>query len=250
MANNSFSELFPENNVENIITTSSDHFAIRISLLSDLLQSARPPVQQGFRYEAAWRWAEDYGDLVKGSWAPNNARPNALHATWAGLHSLAGSLTDWSKHSFGSVRREIQKWECKLRHLRTQDVSEDVLAKEKEAERHLCELFEWEEIMARQRSRVEWLQEGDRNTAFFFAKASARKKTNRITALAREDGLMCNDQNQIKGMVHEFYEDLFTSEPLVTMDSVLDAIPEKVDDHMNEELCKPYFNEEIKAALF
>jgi hypothetical protein len=51
-------------------------------------------------------------------------------------------------------------------------------------------------------------------------------------------------------MVHEFYEDRFTSKPLVTMDSVLDAIPEKVDDHMNEELCKPYSNEEIKAALF
>jgi hypothetical protein len=148
------------------------------------------------------------------------------------------------------VRREIQKWERKLRHLRTQGVSEDVLAKENEAERHLCELFEREEIMARQRSQVEWLQEGDQNTAFFFAKASARKKMNRITALAREDGSMCNDQNQIKGMVHEFYEDLFTSEPLVMMDSVLDAIPEKVDDHMNEELCKPYSNEEIKDALF
>jgi hypothetical protein len=106
---------------------------------------------------------------------------------------LAGSLTDWSKYSFGSVRREIKKWERKLRHLHTQDVSEDVLAKEKEAERHLCELFEREEIMARQRSRVEWLQEEDRNTVFFFAKASARKKTNRITALAREDGSMCND---------------------------------------------------------
>jgi hypothetical protein len=66
VANNSFSELFPENSVENIITTSSDHFAIRISLLSDLLQSARPPVQQGFWYEAAWRRAEDYGDFVKG----------------------------------------------------------------------------------------------------------------------------------------------------------------------------------------
>ncbi|KAM0822709.1 hypothetical protein ACQ4PT_071337 [Festuca glaucescens] len=104
--------------------------------------------------------------------------------------------------------------------------------------------------MARQRSRVEWLREGDHNTAFFHAKASARRKTNRISTLVREDGSRCDDQNEIKGMIHHFYEELFTSEPLVSMDSVVDAIPRKVDDHMNEELCKPYTNEEIKAALF
>lgn len=65
-----------------------------------------------------------------------------------------------------------------------------------------------------------------------------------------EDGSVCTDQTGIKGMVHEFYESLFTSEPLVTMNTVLDAIPEKVNHFMNEELCKPYSNEEIKAALF
>jgi hypothetical protein len=30
----------------------------------------------------------------------------------------------------------------------------------------VCELFEREEIMARQRSRVEWLKARDRNTSF------------------------------------------------------------------------------------
>lgn len=34
------------------------------------------------------------------------------------------------------------------------------------------------------------------------------------------------------------------------MDRVLDAIPRKVDDNMNAELCKPYSNEEIRVALF
>ena len=51
-------------------------------------------------------------------------------------------------------------------------------------------------------------------------------------------------------MVQSFYEDLFTSEPSFSMDAVLDVIPSKVDEHMNENLCKPYTNEEIKAALF
>jgi hypothetical protein len=66
----------------------------------------------------------------------------------------------------------------------------------------------------------------------------------------REDGSKCEDQEEIKGMVHRFYEDLFSSEPARSMDSVLDCIPAKVDDRMNESLCAPYTNDEIRAALF
>jgi hypothetical protein len=42
----------------------------------------------------------------------------------------------------------------------------------------------------------------------------------------------------------------FSSEPTVSMDAVLDAIPRKVSDDMNAELTKEYTNEEIKTALF
>jgi hypothetical protein len=124
------------------------------------------------------------------------------------------------------------------------------MAEKREIEHRLCELFEREEIMARQRSRVEWLREGDRNTAFFQPRLRQVKKKNRINTLVREDGSKCEDQNEIKGMVHHFYEELFTSETLLSMDTVIDAIPWKVECHMNEELGKPYSNEEIKAALF
>jgi hypothetical protein len=43
-------------------------------------------------------------------------------------------------------------------------------------------------------------------------------------------------------MVQHFYEDLFGSEPVETMDMVLEVIPTKVDDHMNANWCKLYSN--------
>jgi hypothetical protein len=117
-------------------------------------------------------------------------------------------------------------------------------------EKELCELFEHKEFMARQRSRVDWLREGDRNTAFFHAKATERKRANRITHLVKEDGSTCCDTTEIKGMVQNFYDHLFTSETCLASDAVLDAIPQKVSDELNESLFKEYTNEEIRTALF
>jgi hypothetical protein len=121
---------------------------------------------------------------------------------------------------------------------------------EKDVERELCELFEREEIMARQRSRVNWLREGDRNTSFFHARASARRRTNKIDMLRHEDGSKCEAQSEIKCMVQSFYENLFSLEPCALVDAILDAIPSKVTAKMNDDLCKPYTDEEIGAALF
>nr|XP_020158374.1 uncharacterized protein LOC109743696 [Aegilops tauschii subsp. strangulata] len=51
-------------------------------------------------------------------------------------------------------------------------------------------------------------------------------------------------------MVYEFYANLFTSEPCTSLDAVLQAIPSKVNEEINEALCREYTNEEIKTALF
>jgi hypothetical protein len=96
---------------------------------------------------------------------------------------------------------------------------------ERSLEKQLCELFEREEIMAKQRSRVDGLREGDRDTAFFHARASARRRTNIIHSLARNDGPITENQEEIKGMVQSFYDNLFTTETCASLDAVLQSIP-------------------------
>ena len=50
-------------------------------------------------------------------------------------------------------------------------------------------------------------------------------------------------------MVQNFYDVVFSSQPC-DYAAVLDAIPQKITSEMNDDMCKPYSNEEIKTALF
>jgi hypothetical protein len=223
VVNSEFLERFDDCSVENIITTTSDHYAILIRLQSSGVQNNRRPVQNGFRFEAAWLRAPDYHEMLEKTWNEVRNGSQSLQSTWCCLQQVASSLQVWSRESFGSVQMEIKRLEKKLKSIRLQPRSKANNQVAENVEGRLCELFEREEVMARQRSRVDWLREGDRNTAFFHARASARRRTNRIRALIREDGSRCEELAEIKGMTEHFYGNLFTTEPCDSA-AVLDSI--------------------------
>jgi hypothetical protein len=175
VANEAFSNYFDDCQVENVITTTSDHLAIYITLakLSDNVKHA--PVSHGFRFEAAWLRAADYKEVMEKAWTECDNGDRSLQATWSTLQKVAGSLKAWSRDSFGHIRNKIQNLERRLKHLRMENGSSvDTGFVEKE----LCELFERVETMARQRSRIRWLREGDANSKLFHVTANGRHTRN------------------------------------------------------------------------
>jgi hypothetical protein len=217
VANGAFTDRFSGYQVENVITTSSDQLAVSINLTGIEDSPRAVPVKQQFRFEAAWLRAPDYRDVMERAWEEGRDGTCSLQSTFENLQRLSGSLKKWSATTFGAVRKKILKLERRLKGMRCSGAESHEIRK---VESELCELFEREEVMARQRSRVDWLREGDRNTAFFHARATTRKRTNKIACLARDDGTKCDDMEEIKGMVHHFYEHLFTAESCPLEDTV------------------------------
>jgi hypothetical protein len=107
-----------------------------------------------------------------------------------------------------------------------------------------------EEKMWRQRSQIQWLSEGDKNTHFFHERASQRRKKNKISRLAKADGSVTEDPIELQQMARSFYADLYTSEATSGMDEVLASVPVSVMVDMNAKLIAPFCDKEIKEALF
>lgn len=124
------------------------------------------------------------------------------------------------------MRKKIKKVRKEYERERQQSLYRGTSQRERELARQLSELLHREEILARQRPRVDWLKAGDRNTAFFHARASARRSQNRIRTLKREDGVYCEKKEEAE--VNNFYVNLYTSQGNLDINAVLDYVPQKV----------------------
>ena len=68
-----------------------------------------------------------------------------------------------------------------------------------------------EEVYWKQRSRADWLKEGDKNTKFFHSKASARRRKNKIWGVEDDQWNWVDDPEGIEGEFCGYFQQLFTS---------------------------------------
>lgn len=114
----------------------------------------------------------------------------------------------------------------------------------------IAEMLSREEIMEKQRSRIDRLKTGDRNTSLFQAKAKERTRSNRIRVLKRDDRTMVTEKEEIEQCARQIYQELFLAQQNLHAEEILRFVPSKVTMEMNEELTRPYTKAEGKRALF
>ena len=107
------------------------------------------------------------------------------------------------------------------------------------------ELLYKEEILWKQRSRIDKIKWGGRNTKFFHSKATWRAKKNNISSLRRDDGTITENVEEIHAITNSFFKHLYTSDSTVDPSRIIPLVKPLVNDEMNVELCKPFSDQEM-----
>ena len=63
--------------------------------------------------------------------------------------------------------------------------------------------------MGHQKSKTQWIQDGDRNTKFYHTKTIAHRKKNRIKMLRDHKGRWVDEAKEIRRLILNFYKTLF-----------------------------------------
>uniref|UniRef100_A0A803Q157 Reverse transcriptase domain-containing protein n=1 Tax=Cannabis sativa TaxID=3483 RepID=A0A803Q157_CANSA len=113
-------------------------------------------------------------------------------------------------------------------------------------------LIYMEEVYWRQRSRVNWLQAGDKNTKFFHQFASQRRKNNTIKYLKDDFDNSAKDPEVMFDIISSFFTNLFSSEgcDAEATNQILDCLGPSLNEPDIDFLAQPFTAQEVKKAVF
>lgn len=197
--------MFPMASLKHLTAVKSDHCPILLSTEREEQCTSTFARGRPFRYEVMWETNKNLVPLISHVWK-DDAHCSSLQELNRKLTRLTNALRQWSATCFGAVRRELINMRKKLESLRASPQRTGPSEEEKKIEENIVLLNLQEEIMWKQRSRIQWLNEGDNNTKFFHQKANRRRNKNRITQLSREDGTISEEIDEMQQMTRDFIE--------------------------------------------
>lgn len=118
------------------------------------------------------------------------------------LKLLKAEIKRWNKSTFGNILKEkeqlIQEIKNTQQRIILEGRSEELTQKEQEMEGKLMARDRQEEVLWRQKSRIRWLKEGEKNTKFFHKTTVQRRMRNQISQVNNAQGVKVETQEGIE----------------------------------------------------
>jgi hypothetical protein len=235
VANPGFMNMMPNVAVTNMKFQRSDHRPILLDAEHYRVNHAMGPTCPR-RFEARWLREEKFGDVVASAW-----EEASLHVHQGGVLDKLGFLHEnlhvWDEVVLKKPRKQLQAAQRELERVMRAPMNDENDERRTELASRIERLLEQQEIHWQQRSRANWLHNGDKNTNYFHNYANARKKKNYIAKLKDDHGSWA-EGDQLKPLIFDYFSNLFTSEVTMTDPAFLEKITPRISAAMNEKLTR------------
>lgn len=226
LANLAWAEMFPASCSNYLRFEGSDHRPLITYLDSKKVKKRKP-----FRYDRRLNENEEARKIIEEAWKKELEEDIAIK-----ISRCRREIIKWSK---------IQKEVCAKAVLQHQQELERELTATIPNTTRILELSEAlgkaykdEELFWRQRSRILWLQGGDRNNTFFHVVTKGRKARNCITTIESAEGVPLYEEEEIGKVFESFYQNLFSSIGVAEYTTVEETILPVITGAMNDSLCR------------
>ncbi|XP_038985549.1 uncharacterized protein LOC120111740 [Phoenix dactylifera] len=238
---------FPDYHVKHLSRIASDHCPILVS-------TDRPiPFYCPFRFERLWLCYPRSWGVVSEAWC-KPVRGDAMYRISRRLELTRRYPRRWNRVEVGNIFRRIEELEEAIANLQSREASGGGLSHEELSELRSFlsmhdSLLHQQEIFWRQKSRVQWIQEGDRNTKFFHQSTLIRRQRNRIRSIRGEDGQTTEDPDMICRVFEQFFRARWTERTGSGIHTELPLPSEGVSDEDALALISPVSGREIQEAV-
>ncbi|KAL0009325.1 hypothetical protein SO802_010827 [Lithocarpus litseifolius] len=237
--------LFPTAKLYHKSSSDLDHSPL---LLSFIHKPRKVKQKNMFWFESMWVHEARCEQIVAEAWNEGLFSSSDFPVVCC-LDECRKKLEGWNKSEFGHVGKKIALLQKQLEWLELQSSSPDVNRNLRDTRVELNCWLEKENEMWKQRSCLNWFQNGDRNTRFFHAKASARAQKNLIEGVFDENEIWREDGKEIERVFVDYYSELSTSSNPSNFEDIVNAIQPKVSEDMNASLIKEFQAKEVYRAL-
>ena len=239
---------FPRSTVTHLSSHASDHLPIILQTKTSKFRLARS--KMGFKFEESWLLWEECEAVVHEGWNKMGGTGSVIANVKERIEGCGRELHAWGASKTHLDTERIKVLQKRIEVLNMSECTEGNKAEFSMVSKELDDLLLKQEIFWAQHSRISWLKHGDKNTKFFHAKASKRRRRNFIQGIKNHDDIWVEDEEEIAGVATRYFENIFKAGDCDRLEECLVAVHPKVSPDMRDLLSSEYNPEEIKAALF
>ncbi|XP_056842911.1 uncharacterized protein LOC130495527 [Raphanus sativus] len=238
MVNCSWSEAFPMGRSCYLRFEGSDHRP-----LITYFNNSRTQKKGLFRFNRSLTEKSEVETVVESAW---NHAP--LDSVIMKLNSCRRGIIKWTKEQNKKANIIIQQKQEALEVALCAGTPDQAAIES--LTNTLILAYREEEQFWLQRSRIQWLKSGDRNTGFFHAATRQRRLQNTLSVIEDDDDKEYFNEDQICSVISAYFNNIFSSNgnhDFSRLDSLLSC---KVTDEMNQHLTGIPSDSEIREAAF